>query len=854
MAIFYVDYENGNDSSAGTSFSTRKKTITSAVSAASAGDTIRLAKSPDPTSIGSGTIPNPEPNFCNTRSIGTINYSTTTGETVVTATNHYCATGDIVEIYNNSNGYNINGVFEVTYVSSSQIKLNGYTASTTTTGSGGRIRKITGKCIKLATAVTKDVASFATGVNRTAWTSSANVTTSLFTETGDFSSTRGHMQGGQSDQFVIADGFTTGKAAYYTLPSTLDLSGYQQLSLFIRQYSGTRVPAGNISIRLCSDTTGDTTVNTFTIPYPTQTSNNTNDPWIPITVDLGSNMGNSIQSVALYVDTDSGAQSFRICNILACKASSSADSLTLTSLVGRNGSLDDQKLWYGIQAIEGDGKIIVAGPMGRTNSPVTSYYYASHHAWFGDTGGTYTFYKRECFNTSVDNYASNTTAIVQNIAKSGTSGNKITISGGWDTSGSMTTQNGISFYDGVSGYGYGLHAYNYNHISIEKIGMVRYYSNFYIRNSDHFSVKDTWSVNHYYYGYYFRNNDYLEDYEAYVTGGGYSSVIYFYYNYSPKSGYNRKVYVASTYNNVQMQYNGSSSDPMVINELWSVYGTSDISLGYNYNIRFDTATVPEGTNYSNGGNLYIYRPNGPTGFGTVFVRNTYYGSSVYYADPNTVTFDSYTQEQQTINGYSNAQYSLRADSNSKVRVLSGTVDSRFYVYNGSELYTKGVTITGSNEYAISSGGRLYSRDHDGVSGDYLTAFEYGTLESETTTRHTASGLSWKADLTSSSAGYGNGVYWDVCKVAVEANSQLTTSIWIYRTGTGAHGGLKIDGGQIAGIGATSAYCMGSANTWEQVSLTATPTEDGILTIQAEAYYESSTSHDVYFDDFDVTQA
>ena len=48
--------------------------------------------------------------------------------------------------------------------------------------------------------------------------------------------------------------------------------------------------------------------------------------------------------------------------------------------------------------------------------------------------------------------------------------------------------------------------------------------------------------------------------------------------------------------------------------------------------------------------------------------------------------------------------------------------------------------------------------------------------------------------------------------------------------------------------------MGSAGSWEQVTVSGTPTEDGIITIQAEAYYESSTSDVLYFDDFSVTQA
>ena len=52
MTTYYVDYVGGNDGSAGTSFATRKQTITSATALAVAGDTVRVIQSPAPTSLG----------------------------------------------------------------------------------------------------------------------------------------------------------------------------------------------------------------------------------------------------------------------------------------------------------------------------------------------------------------------------------------------------------------------------------------------------------------------------------------------------------------------------------------------------------------------------------------------------------------------------------------------------------------------------------------------------------------------------------------------------------------------------------------------------------------------------------
>lgn len=57
MATYYIDLVNGNDANAGTSWATAWKTITSGATAAriAAGDTIKVAKSPDPTSMGNAT-------------------------------------------------------------------------------------------------------------------------------------------------------------------------------------------------------------------------------------------------------------------------------------------------------------------------------------------------------------------------------------------------------------------------------------------------------------------------------------------------------------------------------------------------------------------------------------------------------------------------------------------------------------------------------------------------------------------------------------------------------------------------------------------------------------------------------
>ena len=57
-----------------------------------------------------------------------------------------------------------------------------------------------------------------------------------------------------------------------------------------------------------------------------------------------------------------------------------------------------------------------------------------------------------------------------------------------------------------------------------------------------------------------------------------------------------------------------------------------------------------------------------------------------------------------------------------------------------------------------------------------------------------------------------------------------------------------------GITAASAVASGSASTWEEVTLTFTPTVAGFAEIEAIAYYVSDASHNLYIDDISITQA
>ena len=380
------------------------------------GDTIRIMGSPVPTSLGQNGVWTSQA----LQATKSISSSTNATPISVTCTAHGYSTGDTVVITGHTANTNANGTWEITVTGTNTFTLDG-SVGNGTGGGTGTVRLRNNTRVMLASPVTQNIAS--TGPRTAAWTASADVTTGLNLTTKE------HRE---SDRLTIAAGFTTGLAAYWPT-GTLDLSGYQQVSFWIQQTVGTVGAAGAVDLRLCSDAAGVIAVNTISIPSLAVINR-----WMPVTVDLGTALGSSIQSIALYVNTDNGAQTFQISNIIACKASSEPDSLTLTSLIGKNTT---GETFWGIQSINGTRVMLDAD----TNATPTS---TSVRGYYG-TSETVTTYKRETIKLGPA-AASNTS--LQIVQDSGTEGSPITISGGWDRT-SMSTQSLETWVDGVNGLG-----------------------------------------------------------------------------------------------------------------------------------------------------------------------------------------------------------------------------------------------------------------------------------------------------------------------------------------------------------------------------------------------------------------
>jgi hypothetical protein len=96
----------------------------------------------------------------------------------------------------------------------------------------------------------------------------------------------------------------------------------------------------------------------------------------------------------------------------------------------------------------------------------------------------------------------------------------------------------------------------------------------------------------------------------------------------------------------------------------------------------------------------------------------------------------------------------------------------------------------------------------------------------------------------------------LAKIAVAASSEVTVKVWCklsHASDIGAK--LLIKGGQITGVASDVTDTKTADTDWEELSISFTPTEAGVVEITGQAYWLANTADEsAYFDDITVTQA
>lgn len=772
MATYYIDYEGGNDANDGLSFANRWKTMTNGATGAriAPGDNIRIMASPDPTSMGNAT-------WTGGGRPAAINIASSTNATpivITTAAAHGLTTGDYVVVASHTTNTNANGVWRVgTTPSATEFQILQMDGSNTTGngvgGASGTITKANNLVVKTASPLVKNIALCGGLGQKPAWTASANVTTSQTTT---------NKEGNGAANIAIAAGFTTGKAAYYTLPASLDLSAFQQVSFWVYLASGTVGAAGSVYLALCTDTIGNSVAHTCNIPALGATS-----VWVPVTVNLGTNLNAAIQSVALYVVTDNGAQTFIIDNIIACKAESSADSVTLTSLISKSDGTGDES-WYPIQSINND-VIMIANQ--NVNGPLTA-------AIMGYSGATETVtsYKRETIK--VDAQATLTGAGLNVVTDSGTAGNLISYSGGWNRT-DMSTQTGVTWLDGQNGNSYGVNLTSVNYISLDRINACRY------------------------------NAGLLGSTATNVTIGS--------------------IYTIATSTGVSVN---ASSSAFNITNIWSNNSnTFNLSgIGHNIaNIKLVANNASGGVSFASTRNSYVgaiaasNNTNQNISFGTG-AMNVTVGTATLTASPLSRAISVAAANNCYINGGSS----------------SGNAAGILFSSYG-ELYLNNFTINEAIETEVSAGvagGIAYSNRHDNTDNNsWVFLAGLGTVNQQSSVVDSPATTAWQMRPTTTDATAISPVRLKIGTVVCAASALVTVTVRMRRDDTGLTMRLVCPGGQISGVANdVSADMTAAANTWETVTITFTPSKAGAVDIYAYAF--GGTTYSGYVCNLTAAQA
>tara|TARA_R100000353_G_scaffold85844_1_gene63973 strand:- start:739 stop:3348 length:2610 start_codon:yes stop_codon:yes gene_type:complete len=868
VATWYVDFESGTGDGSTTSSPAGYFDAINGSNNVAAGDTIKIKGSPNPTLLGTATAYSAYGHsmWYASSSFPTLTYSTTAGETTAEFHSSYGnMTGRTMEIEGNTQDKgNFNGLWRVgANVSGNTYKIEEFqgTGSGTGSGSNGSFWDASGKVLYLDSTPVKALAS--TGPRTNSWTAASDVTATLdFNGSPEWSSTHRNFEHRCSDQIVISANHGTGLAAYYPITS-LTSSTYQQISFYVCQSSGTYTDG--ISLRLCTGSDGTGSVKTIPINTSYQSKSGT-WRWKAVVKDFGQalNSSGNINSVALYVDTDNGARTMHISNIIACKASSANDSITHNSLIGFNTTADP--FWRTIKSIRDlpDGKTRIECWTGRMNNEPTGYQSAGRVAGFAQNYSSANIYKREAILAS-DSNLNNSSATIFQIASStmnGSSGSPITISGGWNSDySSQSLDHSIINFDRSQRFSI-LSSNSY--INISKFGIMNPEEGTMRLRCTHSELDDvifagnTGSSN--LYGY---NSSFYKFKVVFYALGMSSHAFNNYYNqFLNSSGSDATIAdkdnfeLFLVYSGAGSSWGSSQYSNLVFNKL-HVFGTSYNGYGFYFQVNGDKFIVDD-LKFTSGQHLLNYNMKKP---------------SVFYV--NNLTFYNVAQplrfwggNDYTINNFSDSgdqtgvQYSYQEDAVDVTEGMNMTflesitvVNKRLKVTDGA-LFSKNDSITGTyaNNKVYLTKGSWHKRDAGGVSGVFENFYSNGLIYPETSIRNTASGYSWKFTTTNTSAATSaDPLALELGTIAVNGgNKTVTVTAYVYRTSSSAYGRLRVKANNLIGLTSdVTTTSSGSTNSWEQLSLTFNPSASGYVDIVIEAYDGNSN---VYFDDLGVTQA
>ncbi len=629
-----------------------------------------------------------------------------------------------------------------------------------------------------------------------AWTAATNVTASAPT------SSPSPKEGSNSSQLAANGTFTTGKMGHFQLGAAVNLSTYRQVSFWIR--SNAALASGKLSLDLCSDTGGNTVVDTLTI----NVALNANQ-WTAVTIDKGSALGATINSVRLNAISTMASQTVQIDNIFAAKAPTANDCLTLNTLIS-----PDNATWYHVQSVKGtavklDGQQATAAAAAKT---------------FQGTTGSTTFYMLQPTVLSIDTAS---TSYKETFSGNGSAGSQITISGGWDST-AMTTQSGWTTIDmrdwtasginlsGTTGY-VTVDKFNFNHCAFA-LGVVT-------------STAKGLSLTN-----------------STVAGAG-TSVLSGQPTHGLSVSGSNFLNCAGTNYIFDIPANGNYKTDAVN---WSIANTKvwGSSVGGIKVPAFIGAPAPSITGTDCSGNTAmgfdiqspcLFRSNTANNNGAPGINFQNIVDMAAYS----LTAKGNTTGEIQVNNANVEIYTLDTNSGAAVPQVffPSNTGGKAVVYNWTQYAAGTLTSLGSPGSGQTANNSVSSQKEGGTAANNSVYTDYGVVTTTGVTGQPGSGIAWKMSPNANALA-SSPLRLNIGKIACPANVPTTVKYWAKFSAAGPSAQLKVFGGRYAGVGSAGTDVVSSAisgTSYAQYSVTFTPTEACVVDVFAEVWGSSTQS-------------
>ena len=316
-------------------------------------------------------------------------------------------------------------------------------------------------------------------------------------------------------------------------------------------------------------------------------------------------------------------------------------------------------------------------------------------------------------------------------------------------------------------------------------------------------------------------------YGLYMTGKSYTNISRLHF-----LRYNSGIYYNSSNNNT------CTSPTCNSNTYGIVYASSSNN------------TCPSPTCNSNGtsGIYYTTSSNNTCHSPTCNSNNN---SGIYYNSSNNNTCTS-----PTCNSNTYGIYYATSSNNFIYGTLSTTGNSTAGIFSNSGYnfiaeasIAESTRATGFTNY---TDGRVYINDMGGQSYVYT---DNGNIVTQNATAG-GTGREWKFSPTNATRNSVYPLWLPMARFAVASSGQVTVTAYFKKSGTGVDGALRCRYGQIAWSDAAQDIIVNCPNNTSrnQVTLQFTPTEAGVVEVEALAWYVNSTSQTVIVDDIVISQA